>query len=217
MLGVTRRSVFAGAALLLAACGGSGGEEAKPGQIPATTATDIVYGNPDAPVTLIEYVAITCGACGSFNNTVLSEIKPKYVDTGRVNLITREALFVPPAEVNLAGFAVARCAGDDKYAAVVDDIFKNQVGLFSAIQAGGTNQFLKVVASRHGLDEAAYEACINDPEMKQTLVGISEAATKAGVQRTPTLYLNGRQLRGGKALTVEGLTEILDAELARRE
>ena len=214
MLGVTRRSVIAGAALLLTACGG--GNDTTPGSIPLSAETDIVRGNADAPLTLIEYAAITCGACGQFHNNVLSEIKPNYVDTGKLKIITREVLR-PPGVVDSAGFAVARCAGDDKYYDVLDDIFQNQIGLFSAIQAGGTNQFLTVVAGRHGLDAAAYEACINDQDLRQTLGEISTAGAEGGVRATPTLFLNGRELGGSTILTVEGLTEILDAELARRE
>lgn len=214
MLGVTRRSVMAGAVLLLAACGG--GNDTKPGKIPLSADTDIVRGDADAPLTLIEYASITCGACGQFHNNVLSELKPTFVETGKLKIITREVLR-PPGVVDAAGFAVARCAGDDKYYDVLDDIFQNQIGLFSAIQAGGTNTFLEVVAGRHGLDSAAYEACIGDQELRKTLGDISTAGAEGGVRATPTLYLNGRELTGSTAVTLEGLTEILEAELARGE
>ncbi len=213
MLGVTRRLMIAGAAILLTACGGN---DVKPGQIPLSAETDIVYGKADAPLTLIEYAAITCPGCGQFNNIVLNEIKEKYVDTGKLKIITREALYIPPAEVNAAGFAVARCAGEDKYYDVIDDMFENQAGLFSVISTGGTNQFLQVVAARHGLDADAYESCINDPELRQTLADISQVAQDLGLG-TPALFLNGRELKGSSARTLEGLSELLDAELARRE
>jgi len=178
--------------------------------------SDIVLGKADAPLTLIEYAALTCGACGGFNNQVLGEIKTKYVETGKLKIITREAIYVPPAEVNLAGFAVARCAGDEKYYDVLDDFFKNQTGILSAVRAGAGNQALQAVAARHGLDKAAYETCIADPEIKQTITDVSAIAEELRLG-TPTLYLNGRELKGGSARTVEGLSELLDAELAKTE
>ena len=202
--------------LVTAACGG-GSPENSPGKIPASASTDIAYGDPNAPLTLIEYVAITCGACGSFYNQTMSEIKPKYVDTGKLKVISREILFVPPAEVNLAGFAVARCAGDDKFYDVLDDMFKNQTGILSAVRAGAGTQALQAVAARHGLDKAAYEACIADPDTQQIITKISEDATLGGVRATPALYLNGRELKGASARTAEGLAELLDAELAKSE
>lgn len=214
MLKLACRSFLAGAAFILAACGGGG--NTQPGIVPLSLETDIPYGKADAPITLIEYAALTCGGCGNFNNTVLSEIKPKYIDTGKVRLITREAIYVPPAEVNLAGFALARCAGPDKHHAVIDDIFQNQAGLISTIRAGGTNQFLQAVASRHGVDKEAYEACIADQEMKESILGVSELAQNLGFA-TPTLILNGRKLEGNTVYTAEGLAELLDAELAKSE
>ena len=206
--------ILSGALFILGACGG--GSDTEPGTVPVSAPSDIVYGNADAPLTLIEYAALTCGACGGFNNQVLSEIKPKFVDTGKLKIITREVLYVPPAEVNLAGFAVARCAGDDKYYDVLDDFFQNQTGILSAVRAGAGNQALQAVAGRHGLDKAAYEACIADPETKQTITNVSAVAEGLRLA-TPTLYLNGRELKGATARTAEGLAELLEAELAKTE
>lgn len=214
MLVKLRGFVLSGALMLVAACGGS--DTVEPGTMPPSAPTDIAYGSADAPLTLIEYAALTCGACGRFNNDVLDEIKPKYADTGKLKIITREVLYVPPAEVNLAGFAVARCAGPDKYYDVLDDFFKNQTGILSAVQAGAGNQALQAVAGRHGLDKAAYEACISDPEIEQIITDVSAVAQELGLA-TPTLYLNGRELKGATARTAEGLAELLDAELAKSE
>jgi len=214
MLSMTRRFAIAGAVFLLSACGG--GNEVKPGQVPLSSESDIVYGDADAPLTLIEYAAVTCGACGYFNNEVLSDIKEKYVETGKLKIITREVLYVPPAEVNLAAFAIARCAGEENYSKVLDDLFENQTGILSAVRAGAGTQALQAVAARHGLNKTAFEACIANPEIKQTISDVSDVAAGLGLG-TPTLYLNGRELKGATARTLEGLSEILDAELARRE
>lgn len=209
-----RGLALSGVLLCVAACGG--GETTKPGTVPASAPSDIVYGKADAPLTLIEYAALTCGACGAFNNQTLSEIKTKYVETGKLKIVTREVLYVPPAEVNLAGFAMARCAGPEKYNLVIDDIFQNQTGILSAVRAGAGNQALQAVGARHGLDKAAYEACIADPEIKQTITDVSAVAAELNLA-TPTLYLNGRELKGASARTAEGLAELLDAELAKSE
>ena len=215
MFEYSRRLVLTGAFLLLAACGG--GADEKPGTVPLSSPSDIPYGSADAPVTLVEYAALTCGACGYFNNSVLSEIKSDYVDTGKVKIVTREMLYPAPVEINLAGFALARCAGDDKHHDVIDDIFQNQTGILSAVRAGAGSQALQAVAERHGLDKAAFDACIADPEIKDQITAVATAAQNAGVTRTPTLFLNGRELKGASAQTAEGLAEILDAELAKSE
>src|SRR5689334_13269127 len=48
-----------------------------PGPLP-----DVSIGNPDAKVTIVEYMSMTCPHCARFENTVFDAIKTKYVDTG---------------------------------------------------------------------------------------------------------------------------------------
>jgi protein-disulfide isomerase len=50
---------------------------------------DKVMGNPDAPVTLIEYLSPTCPHCALVANTVIGPFKDKYVKTGKVKFIPR--------------------------------------------------------------------------------------------------------------------------------
>lgn len=50
---------------------------------------DKVIGNPDAPVTLIEYLSPTCPHCALVANTVIGPFKDKYVKTGKVKFIPR--------------------------------------------------------------------------------------------------------------------------------
>src|SRR5688572_24593498 len=45
---------------------------------------DIVTGNADAPVTIVEYSSMTCPHCAAFHKEVLPELKKKYIETGKV-------------------------------------------------------------------------------------------------------------------------------------
>src|SRR5690606_21672580 len=77
----------------------------KPGPLP-----DLVLGNPDAKVTIVEYASMTCPHCANFNKRVLPELKKKYIDTGQARLIFRE---FPLDDLAAAGAMLARCAGDN--------------------------------------------------------------------------------------------------------
>jgi len=50
---------------------------------------DKVIGDPNAPVTLIEYLSPTCPHCALVANTVIGPFKDKYVKTGKVKFIPR--------------------------------------------------------------------------------------------------------------------------------
>ncbi|MFC0210155.1 thioredoxin domain-containing protein [Chelativorans intermedius] len=89
-----------------------------PGPLPEQS-----FGSADAPVTIIEYASLTCGHCRSFHLTTWPALKEKYVDTGRVRFIIREFPFDPRAS---AGFMLARCAGEDKWYATIDLLYRSQ-------------------------------------------------------------------------------------------
>src|SRR5262249_61306086 len=76
----------------------------KPGPLP-----DLVLGNADAPITVVEYASMTCGHCAHFHTTVFPTLKEKYVDTGKVRFIMRE---FPLDNLAAAAAMLARCAGD---------------------------------------------------------------------------------------------------------
>jgi len=213
----TRRSAITALfALALTACGG-GEQSAVPTGVPAETPLDMAIGATDAPITIIEYNAITCGACASFNTGPLKRLKEDYVPSGKVRVISREFL-LQPQEINLAGFAIARCAGDgEPYFDVLNDLFTNQAGILSAVRAGAGLQALEAVAARHGMDSAGFEACLANAEVKKNINDVYRGAVEAGVNATPTVYLNGRELITPESRTADGMAEIIDAELALLE
>ena len=80
MRAATRRLVLtAVAALSLAACGQANG--AKPAAGGAVTGDEMVQGNPNAKVTVVEYASTSCPHCGKWHQDVYPSFKKKYVDT----------------------------------------------------------------------------------------------------------------------------------------
>ena len=76
-------------------------EVLKPGALPE------MLGKADAPVTIVEYMSLTCPHCAHSTPHTFDTIKQKYVDTGKVRFIIREFPFDPRAA---AAFMLARCA-----------------------------------------------------------------------------------------------------------
>jgi hypothetical protein len=83
----------------------------EPGPLP-----DIVVGSADAPNTIVEYASMTCPHCAQFQTEVFPQLKTKYIDTGKVRYMLRE---FPLDNLAAAAFMLARCAGDDRYYAMV--------------------------------------------------------------------------------------------------
>jgi protein-disulfide isomerase len=160
-------------------------------------------GKADAPVTIIEYASLTCGHCAVFANETYPKLKQEYVDTGKVRFILREFPLDPLAA---AAFMLARCAGEDKYFAVVDALFKQQKVWAYADQPV---EALQNISKQLGFTQQSFEACLTNQEMLDGVNWVRQrGAEKFGVNSTPTFFINGKIQRG--ALKFEDLKKILD-------
>lgn len=175
---------LAGAAALsvvmaLAACSG---KDAAPAE------GDMALGAPEgAKVTVVEYASVTCSGCAAWNEQVWPQFKAKYVDTGKVRYVFRE-FPTPPADVAVAGFLVARCAGEDKYFHVIDQIMRSLPEMHSGTPP---RDMLLRTAREAGLSEAQFQTCVADPEAVAAMEQRIKAARDASVTGTPTFMVNG--------------------------
>jgi protein-disulfide isomerase len=148
-------------------------------------------GSENAPVTIIEYASMTCGACADFHNKTYPALKAKYIDTGKVRYILREFPIDPTAA---GAFMLARCAGKDKYFPLVEAFFAQQNTWAGAKQPIPP---MLAIAKQAGFTEASFKECL---ENQQVLDGIEwvlqRGQKKFGVTSTPTFFINGKLVRG---------------------
>ncbi|MDQ2861878.1 MAG: DsbA family protein [Pseudomonadota bacterium] len=177
-------------ALTLAAC--------QKATTTAVTAEDMSMGNAKAPVTMVEYASVSCPHCADWNKEVFPAFKAKYIDTGKVRYVLREALTSDPA-IAAAGFLTARCAGKDKYFQVVDAIYRAQQEMFTG---GQPHAVLLRIARSAGLTDAQFEACIKDETALNALNTRWEHYVKDDhINATPTFVINGKTYdKGGTTL-----------------
>ncbi len=216
VFGFSRRAALAAvAAIAFAGCGAADGDTSQTAALEPSLG-EMSLGPDDAPVTLIEYASLTCGHCKDFHETVLPRIKQDYIEPGRIRFVFRE-FPTQPAELALAGFAVARCAGEDKYFDVIGDFFANQGDIFEEARAGRALEALQALGARHGVGGAAFETCRNDLEVRRAIADIVVAGEAAGVNATPTLILNGERLTTAASRTPDGLASLIEAALVAAE
>lgn len=168
---------------------------------------DVVIGDADAPVTIVEYASMTCSHCREFHESSYPQIKKDYIDTGKAKLIIREFPFDPRA---LAAFMLARCAGDDaKRTAMVDVLFDQQPQWAFSNQASA--ELLKI-SRLAGMTEEQFKACLNDKELQKKVVAVQQAGEKDfGVNATPTFFINGDKYAG--ALGAAQMGAVIDAHM----
>jgi protein-disulfide isomerase len=72
---------------------------------------------------------------------------------------------------------------------------------------------LKEKAGRLGLDQAAFDACMDSNKYAQVIQEDLQTGSEAGVSGTPAMFINGRPLSG--AVDAATLSQIIDEELER--
>jgi protein-disulfide isomerase len=161
-----------------------------------------VYGQADAPVTIVEYASMTCGHCATFHVSTFPEIKTKYIDTGKARLIMREFPFDPRAE---AGFMLARCS-QDKYFAMIDVLFKQQ-DTWARVQ--DARSALLQIARLAGFSQESFEACLTDQQLLLDVRAVKDRGEQDfGVDSTPTFFINGKKYAG--AMSIGEFSAIID-------
>jgi protein-disulfide isomerase len=162
---------------------------------------DIWLGDPNAPVTIIEYAATTCSHCAHFNETGFPVLKQKYIETGKVKYTLRE---FPLNPLDVAGFMLARCSGDKKHYAVVDLLMKNQEKWAFVPKPVDA---LAVFAKQAGFTQETFETCLKDQKIYDAIIDVRDRGEKMGISSTPTFFINGKKFSG--AMTPKDLeTEI---------
>ena len=147
-----------------------------------------IKGNPDAPVTIVEFADFQCPFCKKTEAT-LKTVLAKY--DGRVKLAF---LDFPLSEIHgqaEKAAEAARCAGDQgKFWEYHDHLFADQSKLDDASLIGHAQ-------SLH-LDQNAFRSCLSSGKFKHDIEVNREEGAKAGVTGTPAYFINGVFLSGAQ-------------------
>lgn len=189
-----RRSLLILALALLApavAASASGLDSALAQQALApVTAADRSIGRADAPVTVVEYASFACNHCADWHRLVYPAFKTRFIDTGQVRLVFRN-LPTLPEEMSLPGAALARCAAPERFFDVASALMLGQDAVFR----GGTREdWYAPAIAVSGRTKAQIEACATTPATLAAINRDIDSATAAGVDSTPSFFVNGRRV-----------------------
>jgi len=147
---------------------------------------DMYLGKPDAKITVIEYASLSCPHCANFNKDVLPKIKAEYIDKGLVRWVFRDYPLNRPA---FQAAILAHCASPMHYFSLVDQLFQSQDYWLTQPDPLAA---LKQIGASVGVDDKAFEACLNDEALKnKILTRVQEANDKYKIDATPTFVIKG--------------------------
>ena len=183
--------------------GAANAQEAE--EIDTSTITEMQLGNPDAPVTVIEYASFTCPHCATFHSGNFKKLKSDYIDSGEINFIYREVYFDRPG---LWASAVARCAGPEKFFGIADLLYKGQSEWAQAGDPAAIVNELRKIGRLAGIESDTLESCLQDAQKLRTLVAwYEENAEKHGINSTPSFVIDGETYRNMPYEEMQGLID----------
>ena len=166
---------------------------------PADPASDHIYGNPDATVSLIEYSDFECPFCKRFHPTSKALVDGS---DGKVNLVYRHfplGFHNPVAEHEAeASECAAELGGNDAFWKYSDELYARTASNGKGIPGGQ----LGALAANIGLDAAAFDACLKSGRHADVVKKDYEEGVSLGVSGTPGNIL--RNNKTGKVLVRTG-------------
>jgi len=166
---------------------------------------DPVLGRADAPVTIIEFSDYECPYCQRYHSETFSQIIATYGDQIRYVFKDLPLTSIHPNAIPAAN--AAHCAHEQ-------NTFWEFHDLLFSMQLGLNNNAYLAYADALGLDQGAFEACLNEGRYVEVVMEDTKTLSNFNVQlSTPTFFINGQYLAGAQPFSV--FAQIIDAELEK--
>ncbi len=163
---------------------------------------DPVKGNPNAPITIIEFSDFQCPYCSKFHTQTLPELEKNYIQTGKVKFVYRDLPLASHANAMPASIA-AECADEQgKFWEYHDILFKNQ-GVWNALSSDAASDRFSAFAVELGMNPSSFESCLGSSKIADEVTKDSIDARKYGATGTPTFFIGNEK---------DGFTKLVGAQ-----
>ena len=154
---------------------------------------DPVKGNPDAPVTIVEFSDFQCPFCLRFFQQTLPLIEQNYIDTGKIKFVYKDLPLDSLHPNARAAHIAAECADEqEKFWEYHDVLFEKQPQWSSLASSELENTFTEF-ATDMGLQAASFESCMQSPNIADEVNKDTLEAASFGATGTPTFFIGNEK------------------------
>ena len=156
-------------------------------------------GDPNAPITMVEFSDFGCPFCNRYTSTVYPIIKKEYIDTGKVFYVFKDFPLIQLHPQAALASEAAECVGEQgKYWEMHRLLFINQSTWGSSAEEA--EAAFGFYAGALGVDEAVFAACYSEHRYATEVQTDLSEGKRLGITGTPTFVINGKQLIGAQPL-----------------
>ncbi len=185
----------------------------QPIQLPAGTplpsAEGYVYGNPDAPVAIVEFADFECPGCAQFATLVTPDVKKRLADAGLASFRFFDFPLTQIHANTMAAHLAAACAADQgKFWEMHDRLFQGQYD-WNTQATTNPKKVIQRYVGELGLDAAAWNACFDSQKHVGRIMANQKVGLDRAVASTPTVLIGDKLYAGG--LSYDQIRKLVDS------
>jgi protein-disulfide isomerase len=192
-------------------------QESGPAKITAATFMENgspILGDPNAPITLIEFGDYQCYFCNQFFHTTEDNLFKNYVETGKVKVIFKDYTIIGADSVTAAH--AAHCADDQGlFWEYHDTLYGHWTG---ENNGWASSENLLQFAGDLGLNIDEFSKCMIDSKHSPIIVNSNQDAKDLGLTGTPAFFIIGpdnKVTKIGGAQPYDVFERIFNSELEK--
>ena len=177
---------------------------------------DPIIGNPDAPITIVEFSDFQCPFCARFHVQTLPLLLEEYMEEGKVKLVFRDFPIQSIHPNALPASVAAECANEqDKFKEMHDVLFEKQ-NEWNKLETAEALSLFSQYAINMQLDQDTFESCLSSGKYIEEIKNDLDDGRDYGVSGTPGFFVGNDEigyveLKGAQPF--ESFKKRIDAQL----
>ncbi len=177
---------------------------------------DPIIGNPDAPITIIEFTDFQCPFCARFHTQTLPLILEEYIEQGKVKLVVRDFPIQSIHPNAVAASVASECANEQgKFKEMHDILFDNQ-NQWSRQETGDALSLFSQYATEIQLEQETFDSCLTSGKYIEEIQKDLVDGQNYGISGTPGFFIGNDQigyveLKGAQPF--DSFKKVIDAQL----
>ena len=177
---------------------------------------DPIRGDPNAPITIVEFSDFQCPFCARFHVQTLPSLLEEYIADGKVNLVYRDFPIQSIHPNALPAAVAAECADDQgKYWEYHDMLFEKQSS-WARLDSNSAISTFSQYATDIGLEKEQFDSCLGSGKYLEEVQGDLRDGRDYEITGTPGFFIGNEKIGFVKlngAQPFESFKRIIDAQL----
>ena len=177
---------------------------------------DPIIGNPDAPITIIEFSDFQCPFCARFHIQTLPTIMEEYIEKGDVKLVFRDFPLQSIHPNAVPASVAAECANEQGEFKQMHDILFEKQNEWSNLETVYAIELFNQYSEQINLEQEQFSSCLSTAKYVKEIQNDLDDGRTYGVTGTPGFFIGNQQigfveLKGAQPF--ESFKDVIDKQL----